>query len=102
MKNIFDRLVKFYNEPHEKFMYNVFLIFLFSIVYTTLYSYDKNTFKVIIQEKNPNRSYTYYDFLWFSIMSQFTMVQGNLYPLSTLSKCVISLQSGLFWFINMA
>lgn len=102
MKISFNRLINFYNEPHEKFLYNIFLIFVFSIIYTTLHYFDETTFKVLIQEKNVNKSYTYFDFLWFSLMSQFTMVQGNLYPLSTLSKCVIALQSGLFWFINMA
>lgn len=103
MKVSFNRLINFYNEPHEKFLYNILLIFLFSIVYTTLHHFDKNTFKVMIQEQNSaTKSYTYFDFLWFSLMSQFTMVQGNLYPLSTLSKCVIALQSGLFWFVNMA
>lgn len=100
MKVSFNKLIDFYNEPHEKFLYNIVLIFIFSIVYTLLYHYDENTFKVVIKEKET--PYTYMDFLWFSIMSQFTMVQGNLYPLSVTSKCVIALQSALFWFINMA
>ena len=100
MKLYFDKLIDFYNEPHEKFLYNIVLILIFSIVYTALYHYDENTFKVVIKEKET--PYTYMDFLWFSIMSQFTMVQGNLYPLSVTSKCVIALQSALFWFINMA
>lgn len=104
MKITFNKLTNFYDEPHEKFIYNIIIILVFSILYTFLYNYDKNNFKILIKEDNYSEKdeYSFSYFIWFSLMSQFTMGQGNMYPSSSISKFLIALQSSLFWFINMA
>jgi hypothetical protein len=103
MNITFDKLTNFFNEPHEKFLLNMISILLFGIAYTILYNYDKNNFKILIKENNSEKNeYSFFYFIWFSLMSQFTVGQGNMYPSSPISKSLIAMQSSLFWFINMA
>lgn len=98
MRSVFDRLTRFYNDPHEKFLYNIILIVVFGNIYNYL---NLDHFTVMVEE-NKNKELSAAYFMWFSLMSQFTMGFGDLYPSSNTAKVCVALQSSLFWFINLA
>ena len=101
MKGFFNSLTSFYNDPHEKFFYNIILILIFAFIYTLMYKSQTKHFTIMVNENKKKELNGLY-FLWFSLMSQFTMGFGDLYPSSSTAKTVIALQSSLFWFINLA
>ena len=102
IKNILNSVKKSFDEPHEKIYLNIILIVILSAVYYQLYLRDNKSF--IINEallKEKEGKLTYFDFLYFSLLTQFTMSFGDIVPFSNEIKAVVSFQSICFWTIAL-
>jgi uncharacterized membrane protein len=102
IKNILYSVKKTLDEPHEKLYLNIILLVILSGVYYKLYLRDNKSF--IINEtllKEKEGKLTYFDFLYFSLLTQFTVSFGDIVPLSPEIKAVVSFQSMCFWTIAL-
>ena len=81
------------NKPHEKMFAVAVLVIVFSAMYHTLYTLDKNHFH---SEKYDELTYGH--FLWYSLMITFTMPFGEIYPYTHTSKALTGMQGVMFWF----
>ena len=68
------------------------LIVVFSAVYYQMYIQNARHF-----ESSKYPSLTYYHFLWYSLMINFTMPLGDIYPLSDAAKAVTAMHGIIFW-----
>ncbi|MBG00937.1 MAG: hypothetical protein CL470_01555 [Acidimicrobiaceae bacterium] len=93
---------KFLDEPHEKIYLNMILIVIFSVIYYQLYLNDQTSFMVneqLLKEKDGKLDYV--DFLYFSLLLQFTLSFGDMVPFTKEIKAVSSVQSLIFWAIAL-
>jgi hypothetical protein len=93
LKKNFNKLITAFDEPHEKLIFNLLLIALFSIIYKVIDIYDKNAFSQPLQ---------YSDSLYFSSITNFTLGYGDILPKSILAKTAVVLHSFLFWMVAIA
>jgi len=96
-KPLLNKSGKFLDEPHEKLTAISVLIVFFSIVYHQMYLRNKAHFDSSKYEK-----LHYNHFLWYSLMINFTMPLGDIYPLSDASKVVTGIQGALFWIVMLS
>ena len=93
---------KFLDEPHEKIYLNMILIVIFSVIYYQIYLNDQTSFMVneqLLKEKDGKLDYV--DFLYFSLLLQFTLSFGDMVPFTKEIKAVSSVQSLIFWAIAL-
>lgn len=88
------KLIVLIDEPNEKFIVNMLIIVLFSIIYHIVYI------------MNPERAYSiknlsYSDMLYYSCTVHFTLGFGDIFPVSRLARGFTIIQSILFWFVNL-
>ena len=66
---------------------HIFSIIVFAILYYVCYYYmEEDTFH------HPNKKYSFFDFLYFSLGTQCTIGYGDLYPTHFITKLLTALQ----------
>ena len=93
---------KFLDEPHEKIYLNMILIIIFSFIYYQIYLYDGKSYMIneeLLKQKDGKLDYV--DFLYFSLLTQFTMSFGDMVPFSKEVKALVSIQALCFWGIAL-
>ena len=88
------KLIVLIDEPHEKVIVNIIIIFLFSAIYYGVYTL------------NPNKAYSvknlsYSNMLYYSCIVHFTLGFGDIFPVSRIARGVTIIHSAIFWFINL-
>lgn len=66
---------------------------VFSVIYYSLYVYDKKHF-----QSDKYDPLTYGHFLWYSLMINFTMPLSDIYPYTHTAKAITGVQGFMFWF----
>jgi hypothetical protein len=95
-------LKKVLDEPHEKIYLNMVLIIIFSFIYYQLYLYDAKAYMIneeLLKQKEGKLDFV--DFLYFSLLTQFTMSFGDMVPFSKEVKALVSVQALFFWGIAL-
>ena len=94
---------KYIDEPHEKIMINIVNIVLFSFIYYGIYLKNKNSFMIneSMLINREEQKLNYFDFLYYSILLNFTISFGDMVPLSTEVKVISSIQTFIFWYIAL-
>lgn len=89
------------NEPHEKFIANVIMVFIFTSIYYLTYVLDESTFYIHpdIKRTSPQEPLDIIEFFQFSTLTQFGITFGDIVPKSLLARCLVVLHAFLFWFI---
>lgn len=93
LRNFFDKFVESFDEPHEKFTFNIILILFYSIVYKFISYIDKESF---------SEELTYNNSIYFSAITNFTLGYGDILPKSQLAKFAVVTQSLIFWMVAIA
>ena len=93
LKRFFDKITKFINEPHEKLLYSFILTFIFSFVYKFINIMQKDAF---------SKDLTYFDSLYFSGITNFTIGYGDILPQTLTAKFAVISQAILFLIIILA
>ena len=91
--NWFNKMIKWFDEPHEKFLFNIALIFIFTIIYKILDIIDSDSF---------SKRLSVYDSFYFSSISTFTIGYGDITPKSKIAKLAVILNTMIFWIIAIA
>jgi hypothetical protein len=81
------------DEPHEKFVANIILV----IVYSGINFYILN----IHEKELHNKEYTYFDALYYTVITHFTIGFGDIVPKSVLGKSTTMLHIFMVWIINI-
>ena len=81
------------DEPHEKIQANIVILIVFAYIYYYLYNIDNDTYSV--------KKFTYFDAIYFSFVVHFTLGFGDIFPVSTKSRTIVMIHTGLFWLINL-
>ena len=92
-KKMFNKLIEMFDEPHEKLIFNIVLIGIFSVVYKLIDMYDNNAF---------SKEMTNFDSLYFASITNFTLGYGDILPQSKLAKMAVVVHSLLFWMVAIA
>tara|TARA_B110000495_G_C23029425_1_gene612578 strand:- start:1082 stop:1396 length:315 start_codon:yes stop_codon:yes gene_type:complete len=103
MINYINKIKKYIDDPYEKIKVNVISIFIFSLIYYLFYINDKENFIVnndILKKKEDNKL-NYRDFLYFSILTNFTITFGDIIPGTGRVKLLTGIQVFLFWYITL-
>lgn len=103
MINYINKIKKYIDEPYEKIKVNVISIFIFSLIYYLFYINDNENFIInndILKKKEDNKL-NYRDFLYFSILTNFTITFGDIIPATGRVKLLIGIQVFLFWYITL-
>ena len=89
------------NEPHEKFVANVIMVFVFTSVYYLAYVTDDSTFYINpdIKRTSIQEPLSILEFFQFSTLTQFGITFGDIVPKSFISRFLVVLHAFLFWFI---
>lgn len=93
----------FIDEPYEKIYINIASIVLFSIIYYNIYLSDRDSFVVnseILKNKE-NGELNYTDFLYFTLLLNFTVAFGDVIPSSNTVKLLTGIQVISFWYITL-
>ena len=101
LRNVINSSMQYVNEPHEKFLANVILMFIFWVVYYVLYITDETAMivnKDVILNKETNKL-DVFDFAWFSTLTQFGITFGDITPRSKMCKLLIIIHAILAWYI---
>jgi hypothetical protein len=83
----------FMDEPYEKIYINIASIIVFSIIYYSLYKTNKDSFvinKDILKNKT-NGVLNYMDFLYFTVLLNFTVAFGDIIPSSNTVKLLTNI-----------
>lgn len=92
-KKLVNKIIKSVDEPHEKIIFNIFLIILFSFIYRFISFYDKKSFSEELNMK---------DCLYFSSITNFTLGYGDILPISSIAKFTVVIHSLIFWMVAIA
>ena len=84
-------------------MINIVNIVLFSFIYYGVYLKNKDSFMIneLMLISREEQELNYYDFLYYSILLNFTISFGDMVPLSTEVKVISSIQTFIFWYIAL-
>jgi hypothetical protein len=103
MSKLSKKISSFIDEPHEKIYINIANIFIFSIIYYNIYKTDKESFivnkDILKNKKNGELEYT--DFLYFTLLLNFTVAFGDIIPRSNSIKILVNIQVFTFWYITL-
>lgn len=97
LKPLLKKSGRFLDEPHEKLMAISVLIVLFSAVYYQMHLRSREHFRTDRYE-----TLGYNHFLWYSLMINFTMPLGDIYPHTDAAKVVTGVQGALFWIVMLS
>ena len=91
------------NEPHEKFVANVIMVFVFTSIYYFTYVMDEKTFFIHpdIKRTSVQEPLDIVEFFQFATLTQFGITFGDIVPKSLLARCLVILHAFLFWFIML-
>ncbi len=78
------------DEPHEKIIFNIFLIFIFTSIYKLLDIIDNNSFSERLD---------IYNAFYFSSITNFTLGYGDILPKTRIAKMFVILHSAIFWVV---
>jgi len=92
-KRKFNKLIKYFDEPHEKLYFNIILIIIFGIIYKILYIIDKKSFSTEL---------SWFDSFYFSSITNFTLGYGDIIPKSIVAKTFVVMHSMIFWMVAIA
>lgn len=92
-KNLVNNFISRINKPHEKIIFNVFLIVFYGFIYKFI-SY--------LDEKSFSHKLDYKDSFYFSSITNFTLGYGDILPVSPLAKFVVVIHSFTFWMIAIS
>ena len=101
LRNAINKSMEYVNEPHEKFLANVILMFVFWVIYYIIYISDDNAMivnKDVILNKKTNKL-DVFDFAWFSTLTQFGITFGDITPRSKICKFFIIIHAIFAWYI---
>ena len=81
-------LVPKLNSKQMLFLYRQLVsVVIFAVLYYVIYYYvETDTFH------DPNKKYTFFDFLYFSLGTQCTIGYGDLYPTHFITKLITAVQ----------
>ena len=99
LNKTFEKVVKHFDTPLEKFKTVVALTLLFSLVYYVLFTIDNNHFDIAEDKVSGNG---YFTFLWLSSTVNFTVPMGDVYPLTVAAKVLFMIHISMFWFVMLA
>lgn len=92
-KDLVNKFIKRFDEPHEKIIFNIFLIFFYGFIYRFISYLDEKSFS---QKLNFNDSF------YFSSITNFTLGYGDILPISPFAKFVVVSHSFIFWMVAIA
>lgn len=97
IQQFIDTYSKGFDEPHEKIVYVLLIIVVFSFMHYGLFLQNQTHYR------NDNiKQPSYQHFLWYSLTLTFTIPFGDVYPESSESKILSAIQAILFWMIMLA
>jgi hypothetical protein len=99
LNNTFEKVVKHFDTPLEKFKTVVALTLIFSLIYFVLFTIDNNHFEITEDKVSGNG---YFTFLWLSSTVNFTVPMGDVYPLTVTAKILFIIHISMFWFVMLA
>ena len=88
------KVVSFVDDIHEKILFNIILMVLFTGVYKMLSEQNPESFSV-------NKKLTLMDSFYFTNVVHFTLGFGDIYPTTTMARLFVILHIVLFWMINI-
>lgn len=94
---LFETFSKKIDEPHEKIVYVLLIMAVFSFLHYGLFLQNGAHYRHT-DIKKP----TYEHFLWYSLTLTFTIPFGDVYPESTESKLLSAIQATMFWMVMLA
>jgi hypothetical protein len=97
IKHLLATLSKGVDDPHEKIIYVLLIIAVFSFMHYGLFLQNR----VHYRHENIKQP-TYEHFLWYSLTLTLTIPLGDVYPESPESKILSSIQAMLFWMVMLA
>jgi len=92
-KRFINKLITYFDEPHEKLIFNILLIGIFSIVYKIIDVNNKNAFSKRLNGFDP---------IYFSSINSFTLGYGDILPQSNVAKIAVIIHSLMFWMVAIA
>jgi hypothetical protein len=98
LKSLLKKSGRFLDEPHEKLITISVLVLFFSAVYHNMHLQNP----VAHFQSDRYETLGYNHFLWYSLMINFTMPLGDIYPLSDAAKVVTGIQGALFWIVVLS
>jgi ABC-type multidrug transport system permease subunit len=79
-----------FDEASEKFVWNLIIIGVFTIINYILYVYHEE-----------RKDFTIYDAFYYTISTHFTLGFGDIIPKSVIGKMMVFLHAFLVWAINL-
>ena len=98
LNKTFEKVVKHFDTPLEKFKTVIVITLVFSLIYFILYTIDNTHFEISENVSGDG----YFTFLWLSSTVNFTVPMGDVYPLTTSAKILFMLHISMFWFVMLA
>ena len=92
-KKIVNKIITYFDEPHEKLIFNVLLIALFTVIYKIIDMFDENAFSKRLSTS---------DAVYFASITNFTLGFGDIIPQSNLARITVVLHSLTFWMVAIA
>ena len=92
-KKIINKLITYFDEPHEKLLFNIILIVLFTFIYKLIDMFDENAFSKRLSTS---------DAAYFASITNFTLGFGDIIPQSNLARMTVVLHSLTFWMVAIA
>ena len=92
-KKIINKLITYFDEPHEKLIFNVILIALFTVIYKLIDTTDDKAF---------SKRLSVSDSMYFASITNFTLGFGDIIPQSNLARITVVLHSLMFWMVAIA
>jgi len=90
MNKYYKQFSKRIDEPHEKIIFNIFLILTFSFIYKLLDFFDNSSF---------SQRLDIYDSIYFASITNFTLGYGDILPKTKIAKLFVILHSAIFWIV---
>ena len=92
-KRFVNNMITLFDEPHEKLLFNIILIMIFSAVYKLIDNLDRKAFSKRLDTG---------DAIYFASITNFTLGFGDIIPQSTLARVAVIVHSLMFWMVAIA
>lgn len=90
LKNKLKELLQKIDEPVEKFKWNIFFIFIFTIINYCVFVYHEN-----------RKDFTIFTSFYFTVITNFTIGYGDYSPKSGLGQWISIIHIMIVWLINL-
>jgi hypothetical protein len=97
IKYLIDTFSNRVDEPHEKIIYVLLIMAVFSFMHYGLFLQNRAHYR----HENIKQP-TYEHFLWYSLTLTFTIPFGDVYPESSEAKLLSAVQAIMFWMVMLA